>query len=62
MHLYLAEQLEKVDDPLQGDEDEFIRLHEWTIDEALKRMDEGKVYDAKTAFALLYVKQFVLYN
>ncbi len=62
MHLYFAEQLEKVDDPLQGDEDEFIRLHEWTIDEALKRMDEGKVYDAKTAFALLYVKQFVLYN
>lgn len=62
MHLYLAEQLEKVDDPLQGDEDEFIRLYEWTIDEAMKRMDEGKVYDAKTAFALLYVKQFVLYN
>lgn len=57
IHVYLASQLEKLSAPREGDEDEFVRLHEVSLDEALQWMTEGKIYDAKTAFALLYVQQ-----
>ena len=59
IHLYLGTSLQKVENPAQGDEDEFIGLIECSIEEAEKMMEDGRIFDAKTAYAVLYVKQFM---
>lgn len=59
IHLYLAKSLEKVENPAAGDEDEFINLLECTIEEAEGMMKDGRIYDAKTAFAVLYIKELL---
>ncbi|MBO1910067.1 NUDIX hydrolase, partial [Microvirga sp. 3-52] len=56
IHLYLAEILYEVENPAAGDEDEFIELLEATIDEAEQMVATGEIYDAKTAFAVIYAK------
>lgn len=56
IYLYLAEQLTEIENPAAGDEDEFIDVLEITIEEAEGLVETGEIYDAKTAFALLYVK------
>ncbi|QTD42227.1 NUDIX hydrolase [Sporosarcina sp. Te-1] len=56
IHLYLAKQLEKVDHPALGDEDEFIDILECTIQEAEQLVADGRVFDAKTLYAILYAK------
>lgn len=59
IHMYLAQELYKVENPAQGDEDEFIRILECTIQEAEKMVRNEQIYDAKTAFALLYAKKLL---
>ncbi|KXH82067.1 NUDIX hydrolase [Sporosarcina sp. HYO08] len=59
IHLYLAQGLYSVEQPAEGDEDEFIGLLEVTVEEAEKMMETGEIFDAKTAFAVLYVKQLL---
>lgn len=54
IHLYTATGLRKVDQPLAGDEDEFVELLEIPVDEAVKKLVEGEIRDAKTAFAILW--------
>jgi ADP-ribose pyrophosphatase len=56
IHLYLAENLYEIENPAAGDEDEFIELLEATIDEAEEMVATGDIYDAKTAFAVIYAK------
>ena len=56
IHLYVAEELFDIENPAEGDEDEFIELVEVTVEEAEKLVVSGEIYDAKTAFAILYVK------
>ncbi|MDS9470772.1 NUDIX hydrolase [Sporosarcina pasteurii] len=56
IHLYVAKDLYKIEDPAEGDEDEFIERLEVSIEEAEKMVATGEIYDAKTAFAILYVK------
>ena len=56
IYLYLAEELYQIENPAPGDEDEFIDILEVTIEEAERLVETGEVFDAKTAFALLYVK------
>ena len=56
IHLYLAEDLYKIENPADGDEDEFIELLELTIEEAEKMVGSGEIFDAKTAFALIFAK------
>lgn len=55
IHLYLATGLKKADEPLETDEDEFVEIMECTLEEAQKLINEKKIYDAKTAYALLYL-------
>ncbi|TCT25652.1 ADP-ribose pyrophosphatase [Melghiribacillus thermohalophilus] len=55
IHLYLATGLKKADEPLGTDEDEFVEIMECTLEEAQKLINEKKIYDAKTAYALLYL-------
>lgn len=56
IHLYLAEDLYEIENPAAGDEDEFIELLEVTINEAEQLVASGDIYDAKTAFAVIYAK------
>lgn len=56
IHLYLAEELYKIENPADGDEDEFIELIEVSIEEAEQLVVSGEIYDAKTAFAVIYAK------
>ncbi|MCG7333929.1 NUDIX hydrolase [Sporosarcina sp. ACRSM] len=59
IHLYVAQGLYKVENPAAGDEDEFIGLLEVTIEEAEEMVASGKIFDAKTAFAVLYAKNLL---
>lgn len=56
IHLYWAEDLYEIENPADGDEDEFIELLEVTVEEAEAMMTSGEICDAKTAFAILYAK------
>ncbi|MBB6455317.1 ADP-ribose pyrophosphatase [Salirhabdus euzebyi] len=56
IHIYLAEDLKKVESPLTPDEDEFVDIMECSLEEAEKMVAEKKIYDAKTAYAILYLK------
>lgn len=51
IHIYLAEDLTDV--PAEPEEDENLEIGEYTLDEALQMLDEGKVRDAKTLAGLL---------
>lgn len=59
IHLYLAQGLYAIDNPAAGDEDEFIELLEVTIEQAEDMVATGKIFDAKTAFAVLYAKNLL---
>ena len=52
----MAENLYEIDNPAAGDEDEFIELLEVTIDEAEQLVASGEIFDAKTAFAVIFAK------
>ncbi|MEK3885917.1 NUDIX hydrolase [Bacillus sp. FSL K6-3431] len=56
IHLYIATDLHKVENPLSGDEDEFVDLQEITLEQAVKFVNEKYIYDAKTAYAVLYLQ------
>lgn len=56
IHLFLAENLSNVENKADLDEDEFVELLEVTVEEAEQLVAEGKIFDAKTAFAVLWVK------
>lgn len=56
IHLYVANQLQKKENPATPDEDEFVDVLELTLDEALEYMKEKKIYDAKTAYAIQYLQ------
>ncbi|MDE3095337.1 MAG: NUDIX hydrolase [Chloroflexota bacterium] len=55
-HVYVASEL--VEDPLDADEDEDLRLERLTLGEALAAVDRGEIRDAKSIAALLmFVRQ-----
>lgn len=56
MHIYMADELIPVENPAQSDDDEFLDLMELTLDEALQLMKEQRIHDAKTNYAVLYLK------
>ena len=56
VHVYLAKGLTKKEDAAELDEDEFVNLMELTIGEALQAIEEKKIYDAKTIFAVQYLQ------
>ncbi|GGD00222.1 NUDIX domain-containing protein [Pontibacillus salipaludis] len=56
VHLYLAKDLKKAENKLDGDDDEFVELIEASLQEAEEMEREQRIWDAKTAYALLYVK------
>lgn len=56
IHLYIAKNLSKKLDAAPLDEDEFVRVIELTLDEAIQYVKEQKIYDAKTAYAIQYLQ------
>lgn len=56
IHLFVARGLYEVEQRAQMDEDEFVELLEVSVEEAEQMVAEQKIYDAKTAFAVLWLK------
>jgi ADP-ribose pyrophosphatase len=56
VHVYLAKGLTKKENAAGLDEDEFVNLLEWTLDEADRGIAEKQIYDAKTIFAVQYLQ------
>ncbi|MGN1400578.1 MAG: NUDIX hydrolase [Bacillus sp. (in: firmicutes)] len=56
VHMYVAKDLKKKEDAADLDEDEFVELMEITLEEAEQLMEEKRICDAKTAFAVQYVR------
>mgnify|MGYP001416522819 CR=1 FL=1 len=55
IYLFITDSLEKLEQPVKGDDDEFIDIVELTLDEAKQFVEEGKIHDAKTRYAILYL-------
>lgn len=56
IYLYLADNLEKMNAPPAGDEDEFIELMELSLDEVKELVSQQRIQDAKTNYAILYLE------
>ncbi|WP_338470162.1 NUDIX hydrolase [Niallia sp. XMNu-256] len=56
VHVYLAKGLSKKENAAGLDEDEFVELRELTLEEAMHAIEEKKIYDAKTVFAVQYLQ------
>jgi len=56
IHLYVAKNLYEIEEKAELDEDEFVSLMEVSIEEAEEMVRDQKIYDAKTAFAVLWMK------
>ena len=56
IHVYVAKDLYKIEHKAELDEDEFVSLMEVTLEEAEQMVKEQKIYDVKTAFAVLWLK------
>lgn len=59
IHLYFTNELIPLTEKVSGDEDELIELVELTVEEAETYIKEKKIYDAKTAYAVLYIKMML---
>jgi len=53
--IYITDSLEKLKNPVAGDEDEFVEVIELTLDEAKQYVLDGRIQDAKTNYAILYL-------
>jgi len=56
IHLFVAKDLYKIEEKADLDEDEFVELLEVTIEEAEEMVKDQRIFDAKTAFAVLWLK------
>lgn len=56
IHLYYTDQLRPLTERVEGDEDEFVEIVELSLEEAEQYVRDKKIYDAKTMYALLYIK------
>ena len=56
IHLFVARGLYKIEKPAAMDEDEFVELMEITVEEGERMIAQQKIFDAKTAFAVLWLK------
>ena len=59
IHLYFAENIEKMSIKATLDEDEFVEVLYVTIEEMESLVTNNKIYDAKTAFACLWLKDYM---
>lgn len=55
IHLFVAKDLYKIENKAELDEDEFVELLEVSLEEAGQMVADELIYDAKTAFAVLWL-------
>lgn len=53
MHLFIAKGLYQVPDPLPRDDDEWLSIHQLTLDEAKQAIATGEICDSKTIIAIM---------
>ncbi|TDL34676.1 NUDIX hydrolase [Jeotgalibacillus sp. S-D1] len=56
VHVYVAKNLYKIENARGADEDEFVELQELTLEEAEKCVADQRIFDAKTAYAVQYIR------
>lgn len=56
VHVFLAQNITQKENAAGLDEDEFVEVLELTLEEAERYIKEGKIYDAKTAYAVQYLQ------
>ncbi|MFF5993530.1 NUDIX hydrolase [Lysinibacillus sp. KU-BSD001] len=56
IHVFVARGLYQIENRAAMDEDEFVELMEITIEEGEQMVASQKIFDAKTAFAILWLK------
>lgn len=59
LYIYFTDKLKPLEEAKSLDEDEFVELMELTLEEAEALMAEQKIHDAKTVYALMYLKQLL---
>ncbi|KGX85990.1 NUDIX domain-containing protein [Pontibacillus litoralis] len=56
IHLYVAKNITVVENKRAGDDDEFVELVEVTLAEAEQLEQDNRIWDAKTAYAIMYAR------
>ncbi|MEG0472013.1 MAG: NUDIX hydrolase [Solibacillus sp.] len=56
IHVFVARHLTKMQTAAQLDEDEFVELMEVSLEEAEQMVNDQRIFDAKTVFAVLWMK------
>jgi ADP-ribose pyrophosphatase len=56
VHLYVAKNIKRIEEARELDEDEFVEQIEVTVEEASMLIEEKRIHDAKTAYAVQYLK------
>lgn len=56
VHVYYTEDLHVLEEKAELDEDEFVDVLEVTLEEAQQLIDEQRIFDAKTAYAVQYLQ------
>ncbi|MFE6166975.1 NUDIX domain-containing protein [Viridibacillus arvi] len=59
IHVYAARDLYRIENPASLDEDEFVELLEVTLEEAEQMIRDERIYDAKTVFAIMWMKNIL---
>lgn len=59
LYMFVARDLEKLDNPRAQDDDEFIEIAYLTFDEAWSLYEKREIADAKTVFALFHWKSLL---
>ncbi|GEK34451.1 NUDIX domain-containing protein [Kurthia sibirica] len=57
IHLYIAQDLYDIEEPASLDEDEFVELMAITLEEAEEMIADGRIFDAKTVIAVMWMRQ-----
>ncbi|GAB3791581.1 NUDIX hydrolase [Virgibacillus kimchii] len=55
MHIFITDDLIPMEKPAEKDDDEFMEVIEVTLDEAKQLVEEERIHDAKTNYAILYL-------
>jgi ADP-ribose pyrophosphatase len=55
VHIFVAHDIFKIDNPASLDDDEFVEVKAVTLDEAQQLMAEGAICDAKTIIAVMWL-------
>ncbi|HHU20297.1 MAG TPA: NUDIX hydrolase [Bacilli bacterium] len=56
LYFYLADQLTAVENGLQADDDEFVEVFEYTLEELAGFEKSQRIHDLKTSYAIQYLK------